>query len=115
MATTNVGGRPGAGPPLRFQDHRPSPAAIRFPDFTRYLAETITSGHYAILIVGTGPGGSQVAVALRHRGFAGPIAMVGEEVGYPYERPPLSKDYLAGEKSLERILIKPGKFWADRD
>jgi 3-phenylpropionate/trans-cinnamate dioxygenase ferredoxin reductase subunit len=73
------------------------------------------SGHYDILIVGTGHGGSQAAIALRHRGFAGTIAMLGKEIGYPYERPPLSKDYLAGEKSLERILIKPGKFWADRD
>ncbi|AIO34449.1 FAD-dependent pyridine nucleotide-disulfide oxidoreductase [Burkholderia cenocepacia] len=71
--------------------------------------------HHDILIVGAGHGGSQVAIALRHRGFAGTIAIVGEEVGYPYERPPLSKDYLAGEKSLERILIKPGKFWAERD
>jgi 3-phenylpropionate/trans-cinnamate dioxygenase ferredoxin reductase subunit len=73
------------------------------------------SGHYDVLIVGTGHGGSQVAIALRNRGFSGSIAMVGEEVGYPYERPPLSKDYLAGEKSLERILIKPAQFWEDRD
>ncbi|MFM0015436.1 NAD(P)/FAD-dependent oxidoreductase [Paraburkholderia sediminicola] len=71
--------------------------------------------HYDVLIVGTGHGGSQAAMALRQRGFTGTIAMVGDEVTYPYERPPLSKDYLAGEKSFERILIRPDTFWADRN
>ena len=33
----------------------------------------------------------------------------------PYERPPLSKEYLAGEKPFERIMIRPEKFWADKD
>jgi 3-phenylpropionate/trans-cinnamate dioxygenase ferredoxin reductase subunit len=73
------------------------------------------SGHYDIVIAGTGHGGSQAAIALRQHGFTGTIAMVGKEAGYPYERPPLSKDYLAGEKSFERILIRPPTFWADRD
>ncbi|NPT62248.1 NAD(P)/FAD-dependent oxidoreductase [Paraburkholderia elongata] len=71
--------------------------------------------HYDVLIVGTGHGGSHAAMALRQRGFTGTIAMVGDEVTYPYERPPLSKDYLAGEKPFERILIRPDTFWADRD
>ena len=43
------------------------------------------------------------------------VLIVGDEPELPYERPPLSKDYLAGEKSFERILIRPPAFWAERD
>lgn len=67
------------------------------------------------MIVGAGHAGAQAAIALRHRKFAGTIAMVGEEAELPYERPPLSKDYLAGDKSFERILIRPAAFWRERD
>jgi 3-phenylpropionate/trans-cinnamate dioxygenase ferredoxin reductase subunit len=70
---------------------------------------------YDIVIVGAGHGGAQAAIALRQRKFTGTIAIVGEEPEIPYERPPLSKDYLAGEKTFERILIRPAAFWADRD
>ena len=69
---------------------------------------------YDVLIVGGGHGGAQAAIALRQAKFAGTIAIVGAEPEYPYERPPLSKDYLAGEKSFERILIRPPAFWAER-
>ena len=68
-----------------------------------------------VLIVGTGHGGAQAAIALRQNGFAGSIAMVGREPHLPYERPPLSKDYLAGEKPFERILIRQPQFWEERD
>jgi 3-phenylpropionate/trans-cinnamate dioxygenase ferredoxin reductase component len=71
--------------------------------------------HYDVLIVGAGHGGAQAAVALRQRGFAGSIGVVGEEPEIPYERPPLSKDYLAGDKEVERILIRPAEFWAERE
>jgi 3-phenylpropionate/trans-cinnamate dioxygenase ferredoxin reductase subunit len=70
---------------------------------------------YDVLIVGAGQAGAQAAIALRQRKFAGRIALVGAEPELPYERPPLSKDYLAGEKSFERILIRPPSFWAERD
>ena len=70
---------------------------------------------YDVLIVGAGHGGAQAAIALRQRGFAGSIAVIGEEPEIPYERPPLSKDYLAGDKEFERILIRPASFWAERD
>ncbi len=69
---------------------------------------------YDVLIVGGGHAGAQVAVALRQRKFEGTIAIVGEEPDEPYERPPLSKEYLAGEKSVERILIRPRAFWGER-
>ena len=70
---------------------------------------------YDVLIVGAGHAGAQAALALRQRGFAGSIAMAGEEPEIPYERPPLSKDYLSGDKTFERILIRPASFWAERD
>ena len=51
---------------------------------------------------------------LRQQGFAGTIALIGRETEPPYERPPLSKDYLAGEKPFERLYIRPITFWAER-
>jgi 3-phenylpropionate/trans-cinnamate dioxygenase ferredoxin reductase subunit len=68
-----------------------------------------------VLIVGSGHGGAQAAIMLRQLGFGGSVAIVGEEPELPYERPPLSKDYLAGEKGFERLLIRPARFWAERD
>lgn len=67
-----------------------------------------------VVIVGTGHGGAQAAIALRQLGFAGSILMIGRDSEPPYERPPLSKDYLAGEKAFERILIRPTAFWTER-
>lgn len=69
---------------------------------------------YDVLIVGGGHAGAQAAIALRQRGYAGSIAIVGDEALPPYERPPLSKDYLAGDKPFERILIRPATFWAEQ-
>ena len=70
---------------------------------------------YDVLIVGAGHGGAQAAIALRQQKFAGSIAIVGDEPDPPYERPPLSKEYLSGDKSFERLLIRPVAFWAERD
>ena len=72
------------------------------------------SQHYDVLIAGAGHAGAQAALLLRQRGFAGTIAIVGDEPDPPYERPPLSKDYFAGEKTFERILIRPLTFWTER-
>ena len=70
---------------------------------------------YDVVIVGAGHAGAQAAIALRQRKFAGTIAMIGDEPDLPYERPPLSKEYLAQEKPFERILIRPEAFWAERE
>jgi 3-phenylpropionate/trans-cinnamate dioxygenase ferredoxin reductase subunit len=67
-----------------------------------------------VLIVGGGHGGAGAALALRQHGFAGDVAIVSDEESPPYERPPLSKEYLAGEKSFERILIRPAAYWSER-
>lgn len=71
--------------------------------------------HSDIIIVGTGHAGAQAAIALRQNGHEDTITMIGREREYPYERPPLSKEYLAGEKPFERIYIRPPQFWADKN
>ena len=70
--------------------------------------------HYDVLIVGAGHGGAQAAIALRQGKFEGTVAVIGDEPELPYERPPLSKEYLAGDKSFDRILIRQPAFWEER-
>ena len=70
--------------------------------------------HYDVVIVGGGHGGAQAAIALRTQGFAGSVAIVGREDEPPYERPPLSKEYLAQEKPFERLYLRPREYWADK-
>lgn len=68
-----------------------------------------------VVIVGTGHGGAQAAIALRQQGHEDTILMLGRDNEPPYERPPLSKEYLAGDKPFERIMIRPPQFWADKN
>jgi 3-phenylpropionate/trans-cinnamate dioxygenase ferredoxin reductase subunit len=75
----------------------------------------MTDIRYDVVIVGGGHGGAQAAIALRQGKFAGTIAIVGDEPELPYERPPLSKEYLAGDKAFERILIRQPLFWEERE
>ena len=70
--------------------------------------------HFDVAIVGAGHGGAQAAILLRQLGFEGSVGLIGAEPELPYERPPLSKDYLAGDKPLERMLIRPPAFWPER-
>ncbi|MEP9358252.1 FAD-dependent oxidoreductase [Sphingomonas sp. KR3-1] len=69
---------------------------------------------YDVLIVGAGHGGAQAAIALRQNKFEGTIVLLGDEPELPYERPPLSKEYLSGEKPFERLLIRNAAFWEER-
>ena len=68
-----------------------------------------------VLIVGAGHAGAQCAIALRQLKFEGSIALLGDETELPYERPPLSKEYLSGGKAWERMLIRPAAFWDERN
>ena len=70
---------------------------------------------YDVLIVGAGHAGAQAAIMLRQQKFEGSVGIIGAEAYYPYERPPLSKEYFSGEKTFERILIRPEAFWAERN
>lgn len=68
-----------------------------------------------VVVVGAGQGGAQTAMALRQLKFAGSIVVIGEEPELPYERPALSKEYLAGDKTFEKMLLRPASFWAERN
>ena len=68
-----------------------------------------------IVIAGAGHAAGQTAVSLRQGGFDGALIIVGEEAYPPYQRPPLSKKYLAGEMALERLYLRPEKFYAGHD
>ena len=64
-----------------------------------------------IVIIGSGQGGQQAASSLRQEGYQGQILLLGEEPGLPYQRPPLSKKFLAGELALDRLYVKPAAFY----
>jgi len=67
-----------------------------------------------VVIVGGGQAGAQAAQTLRQQGFAGAIALLAAEPYPPYQRPPLSKKYLAGELARERLWLRPQAFYADK-
>jgi 3-phenylpropionate/trans-cinnamate dioxygenase ferredoxin reductase subunit len=65
------------------------------------------------LIIGAGHAGAEAAITLRQTGFTGTIGLVGNEAVLPYERPALSKEYLAGKKTFDQLLLRPSDFWAE--
>jgi 3-phenylpropionate/trans-cinnamate dioxygenase ferredoxin reductase component len=66
-----------------------------------------------IVIIGAGQAATQAATSLRAGGFDGRITMIGDESALPYQRPPLSKAYLSGAMSMERVTLKPAEAWAE--
>jgi 3-phenylpropionate/trans-cinnamate dioxygenase ferredoxin reductase subunit len=71
--------------------------------------------HFNALIVGGGHAGAQTAIALRQAKFNGSIGIVGDEPILPYERPPLSKEYLQGLMPFEQIMIRSAEFWKSQN
>lgn len=69
----------------------------------------------AMVIVGAGHAAGQAAASLRQEGFDGEIIILGDERHIPYQRPPLSKQYLAGEHGLEKVHLRPAKFYEDKN
>ncbi|MDZ7670489.1 MAG: FAD-dependent oxidoreductase [Gammaproteobacteria bacterium] len=69
----------------------------------------------AMVIVGAGHAAGQAAASLRQEGFDGEIVIIGDEPHIPYQRPPLSKQYLAGEQGIERVYLRPAKFYEDKN
>jgi 3-phenylpropionate/trans-cinnamate dioxygenase ferredoxin reductase subunit len=67
------------------------------------------------VIVGAGLAGAKAAQELRERGFDGRVVLVGSEPERPYERPPLSKDYLRGESEREKAYVHPDSFYAEQE
>ncbi|MGI9322840.1 MAG: NAD(P)/FAD-dependent oxidoreductase [Pseudomonadales bacterium] len=68
-----------------------------------------------IVIVGAGHAAGQAAASLRQEGYEGPITLIGDEAHPPYQRPPLSKQYLSGEHGLEKVYLRPEKFYGDKN
>jgi 3-phenylpropionate/trans-cinnamate dioxygenase ferredoxin reductase subunit len=66
-----------------------------------------------VVIVGAGHAGFQLAASLRQHGFEGGIVLLGDEPALPYQRPPLSKDYLDGKIGLDFLLMRPEAFYQD--
>ncbi|MES1990385.1 MAG: FAD-dependent oxidoreductase [Pseudomonadota bacterium] len=64
-----------------------------------------------IVIIGAGQAASQAVVSLRMEGYDGAITMIGDEAEPPYQRPPLSKKFLAGEIGFDRVALKPAEFY----
>jgi 3-phenylpropionate/trans-cinnamate dioxygenase ferredoxin reductase component len=67
----------------------------------------------AYVIVGASLAGAKATETLREQGFDGPITLIGEETERPYERPPLSKDYLLGKADREAIYVHPESWYAE--
>src|SRR5271169_730042 len=64
-----------------------------------------------ILIIGGGQAGAQATDTLRRGGFGGRIVLIGDEPWLPYQRPPLSKKYLAGDLTEDRLLIRHQSYY----
>jgi 3-phenylpropionate/trans-cinnamate dioxygenase ferredoxin reductase subunit len=65
-----------------------------------------------VAIIGAGQAGFQAAASLRDTGFAGRVVLIGDEPVVPYQRPPLSKSYLAGQSGVDDLWLRPAEFYA---
>jgi 3-phenylpropionate/trans-cinnamate dioxygenase ferredoxin reductase subunit len=72
------------------------------------------STEQTFVIVGASLAGAKAAEALRHEGFDGRVVLVGEEAERPYERPPLSKDYLRAEAGRDKVYVHDEGFYANQ-
>lgn len=69
--------------------------------------------HY--IVIGAGQAGASLVAKLRKDGFEGDITLIGSEAALPYQRPPLSKAYLLGDMTKERLFLRPESFYADQN
>ena len=79
------------------------------------IRKTPSDGIESIVIVGAGAAGNAAAEMLRREGYAGKITILGADESVPYDRPNLSKDYLAGNAPEEWIPLRPDEFYAQHD
>src|SRR5918996_4828273 len=73
----------------------------------------MSSKSETFLIVGGGLAGAKAAEALRDKDFDGDVLLLAKEERLPYERPPLSKEYLAGKKALDAFTVHPAAWYRD--
>jgi len=67
----------------------------------------------SVLIIGASHAAAQSCVSLRQGGWDGDITVIGDEEVLPYHRPPLSKDFLSGQKTIDDILIRPADVYVN--
>ena len=70
-------------------------------------------GH--VVVIGAGQAGASCVAKLRNGGYDGDVTLIGAEPVAPYQRPPLSKAYLMGEMPLDRLFLRPERFYAEND
>ncbi|MET7633271.1 NAD(P)/FAD-dependent oxidoreductase [Streptomyces sp. NPDC058232] len=75
----------------------------------------MVDAHRTFVIVGGGLAGAKAAETLRSEGFSGRVILVGDERDHPYERPPLSKGYLAGKEARESVFVHEPAWYAGAD
>jgi len=68
-----------------------------------------------MVIIGAGHAAGQAAASLRQEKYTGPITIIGDEAHVPYQRPPLSKAYLSGAQEVDRVYLRPEKFYREKD
>jgi len=68
-----------------------------------------------VVVVGGGLAGAKVVQTLREEGYEGAVTLVGEEADRPYERPPLSKEYLQRRKPIDQAFVHPEDWYAEHD
>jgi 3-phenylpropionate/trans-cinnamate dioxygenase ferredoxin reductase subunit len=67
------------------------------------------------IVVGAGQAGQSIVTTLRGQGFEGQITLIGDEPVVPYQRPPLSKAYLLGDMEVDRMYLRPARYYADEN
>ncbi len=77
------------------------------------MTDSIAAG--SIVIVGAGQAGAQTAISLRQAGFEGSVTLLGAEPQIPYERPPLSKKFLAGEVGTDQLFMRAPDFYTSKN
>ncbi|MEM6373790.1 MAG: FAD/NAD(P)-binding oxidoreductase [Pseudomonadota bacterium] len=68
-----------------------------------------------VVVIGAGQAGASCVAKLRNLGFDGGVTLIGAEAVPPYQRPPLSKAYLLGDMTLERLFLRPESYYADQN
>jgi len=70
--------------------------------------------HEQFVIVGAGLAGAKTAEALRAQGHSGGLVLIGDEADHPYDRPPLSKEYLTGKSGRDKVYVHPRDWYAEQ-
>src|SRR5215204_7086409 len=82
---------------------------------SRGFIGTMPHMNEAIVVLGAGQAAAQLAISLRQGGHSGPIRVIGEEPYLPYQRPPLSKKFLAEYRDPDSLFLRPESYWREQN